>query len=111
MKLLIDENLSYKLVEFVQDLLPGSVHIAQVGLSRGTPDREIWEYAKRNGFVIITADRDFVMMANTHGHPPKVIVLENCDYPTGVIAQLIIYCDSYFRVRRNDQSLLVLQRP
>src|SRR6266513_1618164 len=28
-------------------------------------------YAKRNGFAIITADRDFVMMANTLGHPSK----------------------------------------
>ncbi len=64
MKLLFDENLSYKLVELIQDLLPGSVHITQVGLNRGTPDREIWDYAKRNGFVIITADWDFVLMAN-----------------------------------------------
>ena len=76
MKLLFDENLSRRLVELVQDLLPGAVHVTQVGLSFGTPDREIWDYAKRNGFAIITADRDFVMMANTLGHPPKVIILE-----------------------------------
>ena len=81
MKLLFDENLSRRLVELVQDLLPGAVHVTQVGLSFGTPDREIWDYAKRNGFAIITADRDFVMMANTLGHPPKVIILENCNYP------------------------------
>ena len=37
MKLLFDENLSRKLVELVQDLLPGSVHVTQVGLS-STPD-------------------------------------------------------------------------
>jgi predicted nuclease of predicted toxin-antitoxin system len=80
-------------------------------LSSGTPDREIWDYAKRNGFAIITADRDFVMMANTLGHPPKVIILENCDYPTSVAARLI--SPSAIRISefaRNDQSLLVLRR-
>lgn len=41
MKLLFDENLSRRLVEFVQDLLPGSVHVTQVGLSSGTADREV----------------------------------------------------------------------
>ncbi len=64
MKLLFDENLSRRLVELVHDLLPGSAHVTQVGLSSGTPDREIWDYAKRNGFAIITADTDFVTMAN-----------------------------------------------
>jgi len=47
MKLLFDENLSRKLVELVRDKFPGSVHVTQVGLSSGTSDREIWDYAKR----------------------------------------------------------------
>ncbi|HTF24851.1 MAG TPA: DUF5615 family PIN-like protein [Candidatus Limnocylindria bacterium] len=112
MKLLLDEDLSRRLVELVQDLLPGAVHVTQVRLSFGTPDREIWDYAKRNGFAIIIADRDFVMMANTLGHPPKVIILENCDYPTIVAARLI--STSAIRISefaRNDHSLLILRRP
>jgi predicted nuclease of predicted toxin-antitoxin system len=112
MKLLFDENLSRRLVELVQDLLPGSVHVTQVGLSSGTPDREIWDYAKRNGFAIITADRDFALMANTLGPPPKVIILENCDYPTSVAARLI--GASAIRISefaRNDRPLLSLRRP
>ena len=67
MKLLFDENLSRKLVGLVQDLLPGSVHITQVGLSSGTQDHEIWDYAKLNNFAIITADTDFVTLANALG--------------------------------------------
>jgi Domain of unknown function (DUF5615) len=47
MKLLFDENLSRKVVELVKELLPGSVHVTQVGLSSGTSDREIWDYANR----------------------------------------------------------------
>src|SRR6266849_11136406 len=64
MKLLFDENLSRRLVELVHDLFPGSLHITQAGLSSGALDREIWNYARRNGFAIITADTDFVTMAN-----------------------------------------------
>jgi predicted nuclease of predicted toxin-antitoxin system len=63
MKLLFDENLSRKLVELVRDKFPGSVHVTQVGLSSGTSDREIWDYAKRRGFAVVTADTDFVTMA------------------------------------------------
>ena len=112
MKLLFDENLSRRLVEPVHVLFPGSLHITQAGLSSGAPDREIWDYAKRNGFAIITADTDFVTMANTLGPPPKVIILENCDYPTSVAAQLI--SASAIRISefaRNDQSLLILRKP
>jgi predicted nuclease of predicted toxin-antitoxin system len=71
MKLLFDENLSRRLVELVQDLLPGSAHVTQAGLRSGTPERDIWDYAKRNGFAIITADRDFVKMSNTLGTRQK----------------------------------------
>lgn len=89
MKLLLDENLSHRLLEAIQDLFPGSVHVTQAGLSRSTPDRKIWDYALQNGFLILTADTDFVTLANVLGPPPKVILLENCDYPTAVAAQMI----------------------
>jgi predicted nuclease of predicted toxin-antitoxin system len=111
MKLLFDENLSRRLAEFVQELFPSSIHVTQVGLSSGTSDREIWNYAKQNGFAIITADRDFVLMANTYGHPPKVILLENCDYPTDIAARLI--SSNAIRISqfaRNNLPMLILRR-
>lgn len=112
MKLLFDENLSRKLVELVRDLFPGSAHITHAGLGSGTSDREIWDYAKQSGFAIITADTDFVTLANTLGHPPKVIILENCDYPTRVAAQLInANRIRIFEFEGNDHPLLILRRP
>ena len=112
MKLLFDENLSRRLVELVRDLFPGSVHVNQVGLSSGTSDRGIWDYAKRGDFAIMTADTDFVTMANTLGHPPKVIMLENCDYPTSVAAQLInANRVRIFKFESNDHALLILRKP
>jgi predicted nuclease of predicted toxin-antitoxin system len=89
MKLLFDENLSFRLVQAITQLFPTSVHVTRTVLASGTSDRTIWEYAEQNGFAIVTADGDFVALANTLGHPPKVILLENCDYPTDIAARIL----------------------
>jgi len=84
----------------------------QVGLPSGTPDGDIWDFAKQSGFAIITADRDFILLANTLGQPPKIIILENSDYPTNVAAGLIsssAICISEFS--RNAHPLSILRRP
>jgi predicted nuclease of predicted toxin-antitoxin system len=44
-KLLFDENLSYRLVDQVATLWPESAHIAGIGLL-GRSDEEIWSYAQ-----------------------------------------------------------------
>lgn len=112
MKLLLDENLSRRLLEAIRDLFPGSVHVAQVGLSSGTGDRKIWDYAEENGFAILTADTDFVTLANTPGSPLKVILLENCDYPTNVAAQVLrANATRIFEFEHGRDPLLILRKP
>jgi predicted nuclease of predicted toxin-antitoxin system len=54
-----------------------------------TPDSAVWEFAKNNGFSIVTADADFYELATAFGPPPKVIWLRGCDYPTAVAEELI----------------------
>ena len=88
MKLLLDENLSRRLVQRIADLFPDSVHVGTEGLLQ-TPDCAVWEFAKSNGFSIATADADFYELATTLGPPPKVIWLRGCDYPTAVAEELI----------------------
>jgi predicted nuclease of predicted toxin-antitoxin system len=87
-KLLLDENLSRRLVQRIADLFPDSVHVGAKGLLH-FPDRAVWEFAKTNGLAIMTADADFYELATTLGPPPKVIWLRGCDYPTAVAEQLI----------------------
>lgn len=88
MKLLFDENLSRKLVSRLEDLFAGSKHVLTEGLIQ-VPDAAVWQYAKTNGFAIVTADADFYEMATAFGPPPKVIWLRNCDHPTAVAERLI----------------------
>jgi predicted nuclease of predicted toxin-antitoxin system len=88
LKLLLDENLSRRLVQRLADLFPGSSHVASEGLLQAQ-DIAIWQYAKSAGFSLVTADTDFYELATTLGPPPKVIWLRNCDYPTAVAEELI----------------------
>ena len=48
MKLLLDENLSPKLLQSLEHEFPESKHIENVKL-RGSSDEEIWDYARLNG--------------------------------------------------------------
>jgi predicted nuclease of predicted toxin-antitoxin system len=78
-KLLLDENLSPRLVAAVDDLYPGSRHIEDCGLI-SAPDDDIWNYARTNGFAIVTKDSDYSERSVLEGFPPKVIWLRigNC---------------------------------
>ena len=79
MKLLLDENLSRRIVPALQDAFPGSTQVILVGLER-VDDRAVWEYARAHGYVIVTKDDDFVRLQSLLGDPPKVILLRlgNC---------------------------------
>lgn len=74
MKLLLDENLSRRLVPALQELSPGSTQVALIGLERSS-DAVLWEYARRNEFVLVSKDDDFRDLQLLRGHPPKLIVL------------------------------------
>lgn len=79
MKLLFDENLAPRLALALSDVYPGSVHVRDCGL-RGASDSEVWQYAEKNGFVIISKDSDFSERSSLYGGPPKVVWLRigNC---------------------------------
>jgi len=79
MKLLFDENLSHRLPALLASSFAGSQHVRALGL-KGCSDEEIWKYAKANGFVIISKDKDFYERAIFYGSPPKFIWLRlgNC---------------------------------
>ena len=57
MKLLFDENLSPKLPRLLADLFPDSLHVRDVGM-KTTGDPLVWDYAKDNGFMIVSKDVD-----------------------------------------------------
>ena len=74
MKLLLGENLTFRLAKSLQADYPGSCHVKDVNLLE-TDDMLVWQWAQRNGFAILTQDEDFEQMARLRGQPPKVIYL------------------------------------
>lgn len=88
MKLLFDQNLSYKLCAKLLDLFSGSEQARQIGLDRAD-DRTIWQYAVANGFTIVTQDSDFADFSGLYGSPPKVIWLRCGNQPTDVVESLL----------------------
>ncbi|MGM3309725.1 DUF5615 family PIN-like protein [Anabaena sp. WFMT] len=88
MKLLLDENLSDRIVDKILDLYPDSQHVKTLGLIN-TDDAIIWEFAKMNSFVIISKDSDFHQRSLLYGHPPKFIYLRIGNSPTSKIVQIL----------------------
>jgi len=78
-KLLFDENLSPRLVETLSGLYPHSAHVHQCQLG-SSDDAAIWDYARANGFTIVSKDSDFQERSILFGAPPKVVWLriKNC---------------------------------
>ncbi len=76
MKLLLDQNISYRLVKKLDLLFQGTQQVKNVGLENKS-DRLIREFAKREPFAIVTFDSDFYDFSLTQGHPPKLIWIKS----------------------------------
>jgi predicted nuclease of predicted toxin-antitoxin system len=78
-KLLLDQNLSPRLVNLLADLYPGCAHVHQLGLGAAS-DTEIWCYAAEHGYTIVSNDADFHQRSFVLGAPPKIIWIRlgNC---------------------------------
>jgi predicted nuclease of predicted toxin-antitoxin system len=90
MKLLFDQNLSFKLARRVKKLFPDSSQVRLLGLDRAD-DNAIWEYAKRNDYVLVTQDVDYSNLSALRGYPPKVIWLRCGNRPRVYIETLLTH--------------------
>ncbi|RST83854.1 hypothetical protein EJC49_22040 [Aquibium carbonis] len=88
MKLLFDQNLSFRLCRALADVFPNSQQTTAMGLAQAS-DAMLWTVAGRDGFTIVTLDADFAELAAHRGAPPKVIWLRCGNQPTAVIEQLL----------------------
>ena len=74
MKLLLDQNISFRITSKIQDLFPGSKQVRDLGLEN-SKDSFLWNYAKENNYCIVTFDGDFYDLGLIKGSSPKVIWL------------------------------------
>ncbi len=88
-RLLLDENLSERLLPLLIDLFPGSTHVRTLGRG-GAPDTSVWDIARDGGFLLVTRDEDFVGMSVLRGTPPKVEWLNIGNARNASIAALLL---------------------
>jgi len=86
MKLLLDANISWRLVKLLPDFCEEMLHVENSGLEIPAKDQDIWDYAKQNNFIIVTNDDDFWNLLSQHGFPPKIILFRTGNQSTKEIA-------------------------
>ena len=89
MKLLLDENLSRRIVPLLVTDFPGTTQVTLLGMERAS-DMEIWQYARDNGFSIVSKDADFYDLSLLNGAPPKIIWLKSGNVTKAEIVNLLV---------------------
>jgi predicted nuclease of predicted toxin-antitoxin system len=88
-KLLLDENISRRIVPSLLEKFPSSSHVELVGLA-GATDSEICAYATTHNFVIVTKDEDFDRLVAMRGFNPKLVKLSLGNSTNDQVASAIL---------------------
>lgn len=88
MKLLFDQNISYRILKRLSEAYSSSSHVKKEGLINSS-DLEIWEYAKNHQFILVTQDSDFNDIYLLKGFPPKILWLQAGNIRTNELANLL----------------------
>jgi predicted nuclease of predicted toxin-antitoxin system len=108
MKLLLDQNLSPRLVHRLADLYPSSSHVMEVGLDRSL-DKEVWNYARQHDYLIVTKDVDFSELSLLQGFPPKVIWIRRGNCSTHDIETILRENLNSIKAMNEDASTGILE--
>ena len=108
MKLLFDQNISYRLPQKIQDIFPETAHVTDLGLGNSV-DQQIWEFAKVNDFVIVTFDGDFYDLSLVRGKPPKIVWLRTFNQTTSNIEHILRKHECDLREFYRDSELSCLE--
>jgi len=90
MKLLLDANISWRLLTRLKPHFKVCQHVDNIGLTQPARDIEIWNYAAEHDFIIVTNDEDFINLANAKGFPPKVILLRTGNQSSTYICDILL---------------------
>lgn len=89
MKLLLDENLSRRLVPFLQHAFPGTSQVVLLGMESAS-DKAIWLRAKEDGYVVVTRDVDFQELSLVWGAPPQIIRLRTQNSTRAAVLKMLL---------------------
>jgi predicted nuclease of predicted toxin-antitoxin system len=89
------------------DLYPDSNHVYLLGLDQSN-DEEVWEFARREGFLIVTKDADFSDLCMLFSFPPKVIWIRRGNCETKAIENILRRRSEEVRALDADEMIGIL---
>ncbi|MGO0309194.1 DUF5615 family PIN-like protein [Endozoicomonas acroporae] len=101
--LLLDENLSPRLIARIETRFPKSLHVIHASLDN-SPDTELWSFAKANDLAVVSKDMDFLSMLEAFGHPPKLIRLTAGNVRPALVEGILIDNQQAIHSFLNDKS-------
>ena len=89
MKLLIDQNISHRILPILDNHFSSIHHVRELGLINAS-DHEIFMFAREHDYdAVITLDDDFVKLLNVFSFPPKIIWLRTGNCTTPYLASIL----------------------
>ena len=108
MKLLLDENLSRRIIPELQDSYPESSQVSILGLNEAS-DLEIWTYAKKENFTIVTQDADFHELSLLSEGLPLVIWLRCGNQSKKVLLEKLLSNQEQIDEARKDEDIWCIE--
>ena len=107
MRLLLDANLSWRLTTVLSEHFGECIHVNKTDLPKPAKDSEIWNYARENGYTIVTQDSDFLSFFEAKGFPPKIILLRVGNIDRKTAEEILLQTKSHIiGLENGDYGLL-----
>ncbi len=90
MKLLLDENISWRIIKLIKAGFHDVIDVNRIEVQRPAKDTDIWEWAKAHEAIIVTKDDDFKSLSMQHDFPPKVILIQSGNQTKEYISQILL---------------------
>ncbi len=104
MKILVDQNISFRLITRIEEVFSDVTHIKTLDLIDAN-DHEIFMAARQQGYsALLTQDEDFYNLLLEHGTPPKIIWLRTGNCSTAFLASVILHNEAIIEAFLQDAA-------
>lgn len=108
MKLLLDGNISRRIVAALVPAFPGSSHVVIEGLASAT-DAVVWAYARSSDFVVVSKDDDFIALSSLDPNPSRLIKLSLGNCSNTQVLDALLAQQALIESAFSDQSITVVE--
>jgi len=112
-RFLVDAQLPPRLAQWlVKQGAEKAIHVRDIEGGLVLPDKNVWETARENGWIIVTKDIDFFELSAVFGLPPKVVLIRygNCANKIMIERLLRVWSESTTQLVKEDVRLILLTK-